>query len=94
MQQIITERVLDYTRLGGGGKWATGIVQEIKIRPYEQMVYAQPNICPGEWDTKTLMRFWHTNWSHNLGQKTRPYNNQQKRELAKFWILLLRLPTE
>ena len=25
-----------------------GDVQEIKIWRYEQMVYAQPNICPGE----------------------------------------------
>ena len=27
-------------------------------------------------------------------QMTRPYNNQQKRELAKLWILLSRLTTE
>ena len=30
-----------------------GIVQEIEIWPFEQMVYAQPNISPGEWDIHT-----------------------------------------
>ena len=25
-----------------------GIVQEIEVRPYEQIVYSQPRICPGE----------------------------------------------
>ena len=27
-----------------------GIMQEIEIWPNEQMVFAQPRICPGEWD--------------------------------------------
>ena len=32
-------------------------------------------------DTHRLLRgFWHTNRSPNLGQKTRPYSNQQKRK--------------
>ena len=26
-------------------------VQEIEIWPYEQMVYAQPRICPRKWHT-------------------------------------------
>ena len=26
-------------------------VQKIEIPPYEQMVYAQPSICPSEWHT-------------------------------------------
>ena len=38
-------------------------VQEIDVSPYEQMVYAQPRTCLGEWDTQTPMGFWHTNWS-------------------------------
>ena len=29
------------------------------------------------------MGFWHTNRSHNLGKKTRPYNNQQKKRTCK-----------
>ena len=29
------------------------------------------------------MGHWHTNESHNLGQKTRPYNNQQKKKICK-----------
>ena len=43
------------------------------------MVYAQPSICPGEWDTKGPMEFWHINGSPNFGQTTRPYNSQQKK---------------
>ena len=30
------------------------------------MVYAQPSICPRQWDTQTSMGFWHTNGSSNL----------------------------
>ena len=37
------------------------------------------------------MEFWLTYRSSNLGQITRPYNNQQKRELVKLWTLLSRL---
>ena len=48
------------------------------------MVYAQPRICPGEWNIETLLGFWDTNGSPNLGQMTRPNNDQQKkRELGK-----------
>ena len=42
-----------------------GTVQEIEIWPYEQMVYAQSGICPGEWDTQTPREFWDTNGSSN-----------------------------
>ena len=63
----------------------------ITIILYEQMVYAQPRICPGEWDPQTPMGFWHTTRSPNLGQTTRTYNNnnkkkkrKKKRELSKF----------
>ena len=56
------------------------------------MPYAQHKICPREWQTHTPLEFWHTNKSSNLGQTTRPYDNQQKkRELAKLWILLSQL---
>ena len=44
------------------------------------MVYAQPSICPREWHTKTPMGLWHTHGSPYLSQKTRPYNNQQKKK--------------
>ena len=44
------------------------------------MVYVQPRICPGEWDTQTPMGFWDINGSPNLGQTTRPYNNQQQQK--------------
>ena len=56
---------------------------EIEIWTYEQMVYAQSRICPGEWDAQTLLGFWDTNGSLNLGQTTRPYNNQQKKETCR-----------
>ena len=49
MQQISIERVYDYSQLGGQCD-PQGIVQEIGIWPYEQMVYTQPWICPEKWD--------------------------------------------
>ena len=55
---------------------SVGIVPEFKIWPYQQMVYAEPNICSGECHTQTPLGFWHPNGSPNLSQTTRPYNNQ------------------
>ncbi len=53
------------------------------------MVYAQPSSCPEEWHSQTPMGLWHTNRSPNLGQKIRPYKNQQKRtcKIVDFAIL-------
>ena len=56
---------------------------KFKIWPYEQMVHAQPSICPRELHAETFLELWHTSWSPNLGQKTRPYNNQQKKRTCK-----------
>ena len=42
------------------------------------MAYAQPSSYPREWHTYTSMGL--SNWSPNLGQTTRPYNNQQKKK--------------
>ena len=64
----------------GGQADPLGDVQEIEIWPYEQMVYAQPSTCPGEWDILTPMEVWHKNGSPNLGQKTTPYSNQLVKE--------------
>ena len=44
MQQISTEGVQGETQLGRQGD-PLGNVQEISIRPYKQMVYAQPGTC-------------------------------------------------
>ena len=44
------------------------------------MVYAQPSACPWKWHKQTPMGLWYINGSPNLGQKTRPYNNQQKKK--------------
>ena len=61
------------------------------------MVYARSKIFPVEWDAQTLLAFWDTNGSPNLGYTTRPSNNKQKkkkqkkkqkkekRELTKLW---------
>ena len=57
------------------------------------MVYAQPSSYPGEWRTQTLMGLWHTNGSPNLGQKTRPYCNQQKKK-EKFQIVDFAVPAD
>ena len=47
------------------------------------MVYAQPSTCLTKWHTQTPMGLWYTNGSPNLGQMTRPYNNQQKKKICK-----------
>ena len=44
MQQISTERVWDKTILGEQVD-PLGIGQKIEIWPYEQMIYAHPNVC-------------------------------------------------
>ena len=67
------------TRLGRQGD-PQGTVQEVEIWQYEQMVYAQPRICPREWDAQTPLRFLDTNALLNLGQTIRSYNNLQKKE--------------
>ena len=57
-----------------------GIVQEIEIWLYENMLYSQPRICPGGWDTQTPLGFWDRNESPNLSQMTRPSDNQQGKD--------------
>ena len=44
-----------------------GLCKKIEVWPYKQMVYAKPNIYPGEWDAQTPLGFWDTNGSPNLG---------------------------
>ena len=44
------------------------------------MVYAQTRIRPGKWDAQTLLGFWDTNGSPNLGQTTRPYHNKKEKK--------------
>ena len=48
MLQISTEEVQSETRLGRQGDLLEN-VQEISIRPYQQMVHAQPGTCPRKW---------------------------------------------
>ena len=47
-------------------------------------------------ETKTPMGLWRRNESPNIGDKTLPYSNQQKKErdYAKLLTLLYRLTTE
>ena len=52
---------------------------QIEIWPYEQVVYAQPSICPEEWDAQCSLGFWDKNGSPNLGQTTRQSDSQQKK---------------
>ena len=41
------------------------------------MVYVQPRMCPGKWDTQTSLAFWDTNRSPNFSQMPRPSDSQQ-----------------
>ena len=67
----------------GGNADPQGIVQEIEIWLYEQMVYAQPSICPGEYDAQIPMGFWDKNGSSNPRQTTRPNQQKSKQKKAK-----------
>ena len=58
------------------------------------MVYAQPSTCPRKWQTQTPMRLWYTHGSPNLGQKTRPYNNQQKKKKKIYKIVDFAVPAD
>ena len=74
----------------GGEGDPLGIVQEVWIWPYKQIVFAQPRICSGKWDAQTSLGFWDTNRSLNLGQTTWPGDNQQKKrtcQIVDFAIL-------
>ena len=51
MQQTITKGVPDSAWLGGKGD-PLGIVQDIKIWTYCQLVYALTRIGPKEWDAE------------------------------------------
>ena len=44
------------------------------------MVYSQTSTCPRKWHAQTPIGLWYTNGSPNLGPKTRPYNNQRKKQ--------------
>ena len=50
----------------------------IGVWPKEPIVYAQPTICPGKWDSQTPLGFWDTSGSPNLAQTTLSYNNYKK----------------
>ena len=72
------------------------LCKKLKFGQKKQMVYTQARIRPGEWDAQNSLGFWDTNESPNLGQTTRPSNNQQQqqREFAELWIFLSQLTTE
>ena len=53
-------------------------MQKIEVWPRKQMVYTQPRISPREWNAQNSQGSWDTNGSPNLGQMTRPCNNQQQ----------------
>ena len=48
-----------------------GILEEIKIFLYSQMVCAKTKIFPWQWNPWIYIEVWDTNWSPNLDQKTR-----------------------
>ena len=70
MQQISTEIVQDYGRLGrkNDSFW---ILQEIEFWPYVLMVYAQTKMRPGKLDKLNPLGFWDSNESLNPSQETR-----------------------
>ena len=66
----------------GWARWSTGK----RARNWNLTIRindSQPSICPGKWHAQTPMGLWRTNGSPNLGQKTRPYNQQKKKKKRK-----------
>ena len=53
------------------------VLQKIKILPHEQVVYAQPQIHPGEWNAQKSLEFGNTNESLNLDQTTRSRDSKK-----------------
>ena len=66
-KRTCTKGVQDKAWLGGKGD-PLGIVQEIEIWSYYQMLHAQTRIRQGEWITQNSRGFFHTNRSHNTDQ--------------------------
>ena len=58
------------------------------------MVYVQPRMCPGKWNPQTPIGLWHTNRTPNLGQKTRPDNDQEKKKKINSKIVNFAVPTD
>ena len=71
MQQTSAKKSTRLGTMGGEGD-RLGIMKEIYIWLYNQMVYAQTRICLGEWDSQNSLVFWDMNESSNPGQKSRP----------------------
>ena len=78
----LTQKSIRLPRLDGEGD-PLGIVQEIEIWPYYQMVRAQTRIYPREWDAENSLVIWNTNGSSNPCQKVRPSNNYQKMRICR-----------
>ena len=62
MQQTSKKEILDKAWLSGEDD-PLGIVQEIKIWPCWQMVYAQTRNRPRKWDAINSLGIWDTNGS-------------------------------
>ena len=77
MQQTSTKWLQNETWVGEESD-PLGIVQEIEIWPYYQMVYAQTRNFPGELGAWNSLRFLVINRSPNLGQMTRRSDSKQK----------------
>ena len=59
--------------------------KEIEIWPYEQMVYIQPNSCPGEWHTNKILGDFNIQTDHLISPR-RPHLiiiNRKKKEKKK-----------
>ena len=67
----------------GGLGVPLGIMQEVEVWSYKQMVYAHPRICLREWDAQTPLGFQDTNESPNNGQMNSSYNNRQKKRTSR-----------
>ena len=77
MLQPSTKSELDKTRQDEKGD-PLGIVQEIEICTYNQIVFAQTGIHPRKWDAQNSLGLWDTIKSPNPSLGTRPSDSQRK----------------
>ena len=78
MKQTGTEIEQNWARMGGKVN-PLGIVQEIEIRLYYQMVHAQTIICPGERDIKFSGTLRYKRWPDiELINKTKQIKKRER----------------
>ena len=71
----------------GKESWPLGIMQEIEIWPFYEIVYPQTRICPREWDRPRSLELWDTSRSPSFSQIIRLSADLQKKSKRNCWVV-------